>query len=322
MDTHIPLFPGKKYIPQPKIYIPYNPETVTIILQGVINRTVDVGATIEKYSPHAKIILSVYDDLKTTLYCTSLKQRFPKITIIYNNLATYKQNVRTLPEIWKVQNYYFQIQTTQKALENVVTKYVVKTRIDHFYDDIHKFISHGIQNAELGKITTGSCFVRGIHHIKYHMSDCLFFGTTEQINKVLHLASQRCEGYCAEVKLWKPYILDLNPDIENISPHEYLAFMEKTFAVYCINLHSSYILNFSFSQIPITKITDVDKSDRDYFIFGTEFCRPKIRRIYNKNVLLPSLPEPPPEKTYADASTQYDIQEKTDSSVQCDATTV
>ena len=322
MDTHIPLFPGKIYTPHPKIYIPYDPSTVTIILQGVVNRAIDVGATIEKYLPHAKIILSVYDDLKTTLYCSALKQRFPAITIVYNTLSSYKQSLRNLPEIWKVQNYYFQIQTTQKALEQVSTKYVVKTRIDHFYGDIYKFISHGIQNATVGKITTGSCFVRGIHHIKYHMSDCLFFGTTEQINRVLHMASQRCEGYCAEVKLWKPYILDLNPEIENISPQEYLVFMEKNFAVYCINLHPTYTLNFSFSQTPITKIVDVDKSDRDYFIFGTEFCRPKIRRIYNKNILMPSLPEPPPEKTYADASTQYEINDKTDSSTQCDTISV
>ena len=248
---------------------------VTIILQGIINKNVDIFNTLSEYINYGQIIISIYDELEDIDIINNIKKTFPTVTIAHNNL---KDNKLELTELNKftntpyMDNCYYQIKSTLKALEYVNTEYVVKSRVDHYYKSVDDFIIWGIHQ---NKIISSSIFVRGVNYAKYHLSDCLFSGKTCEISKMMNLALQNYNPGCPEVNIWKPYILHIakinNVNLECLDDNSYAEFMAKYFYIYCINRHASYKINYR--KIINTYINDRDKTtidSKEYFLLGCD----------------------------------------------------
>lgn len=258
--------------PETKLECVFEPKDVSILLQGVFNKEVDILETIADYRRWGQVILSIYDNYENLLICENILEKYPEVIIVYNNYAAYEEEVSGFSKKFQVHNYYFQVKTTMKALALVTTPYVVKSRVDHYYSDMNKLIMHGIASD---KLVSTSCFVRAFQHVKFHMSDCLFFGPTEKIIRMFELAALHHGVENPEVKIWMPYIVDLaakeNLDIKKADVATYIKFMKNIVTIFCINLHGTYKVKYSSGVY--TQIHDDDKSDEEYFIWGTDFGR-------------------------------------------------
>lgn len=287
-------------LPDEKYYTNFKKEDVTILLQGILNKDVDIFETIELYSLSGHIVLSVYDDEYTKNICNRILELYPNdVTVVYNNLETYKKEFEEIKKNYHddlLSNFYFQLKTTINGLQNIHTKYVVKSRVDHYYSDIDKFIAHGIVTK---KLVSSSVCIRGafdIYHPThyFHMSDTLFFGETLKIKQMLYLSNKMCftpimKGHCAEIRLWKPYLImlseleGLNLDDTNIKHGEdyeymmkYVHFLNSKITVFSNNLHDSFKfkqgtnLNKGKDAIFIKNNNAPIYSTFYYFIKGTE----------------------------------------------------
>jgi hypothetical protein len=292
--------------PEPKVQCDFDINTITILLQGVININVNIFQIVEDYSKYGQVIISTYDDYDTLIVCDEILSKYPKTIIINNNL----NNLSAQNDLFginydpiKSHNYYFQLKTTLAGLEKATTPYVLKSRVDHHYADINKLIMHGIGSK---KMVVSSNFVRGFSHRKYHFSDCLFFGETSEIIRMYNLSYKYyipnkntlpClpPFACPEVSIWRPYLLDLAAkeyfDIELADIESYIQFICTKISIYCINLHKSYRVKYTSGiytkgayepiktgpngkKIPhFGEIKEVNKSDKEYLIWGTDFGR-------------------------------------------------
>lgn len=256
--------------PEKKKYGPFDTSDITIVLQGIINKDVDIFHSIHEYSKYAKIVLSLYDSLPNRELAESIRLKYPDTTFVFTD---YEKLVKENSEKYgSVKAHkYNQIHTTLKGIEHVTTQYLVKSRVDNFYSGIDKFISHGIQSK---KIISSSSFLKGYSTYMYHLSDCLFAGTTEQVKTIFKFAdtnfSKHAETVPAEVMLWKPYIeqqmMYKGVDPNGITLNTYIDFLSSILTVYCVNLHTSYIVK-SRDKI-YKKVQDIDQSDKEYFQYG------------------------------------------------------
>ena len=279
-------------LPDEKYYTNFKKEDVTILLQGILNKDVDIFETIELYSLSGHIVLSVYDDEYTKNICNRILELYPNdVSVVYNNLETYQKEFEEIKKRYNeriINNFYFQFKTTINGLQTIHTKYVVKSRVDHYYSDIDKLIAHGIVTK---KLVSSSLHIRGLfdkRHPTYyfHMSDSLFFGETIKIKQMLYLANQMSftsimmeKG--AEVRLWKPYLIMLaeseglkldDTHIKHGEDYEYMLkyvhFLNSKITVYPANLHNSFKIKFGNNFI----FTKNDKapiySSLYYFIEG------------------------------------------------------
>lgn len=79
-------------------------------------------------------------------------------------------------------NRNLQFHSTSIGLENVKTKYVVKVRGDEEYSNLQHAMKLLIENDD--KILTSPIFFRKWEYIKYHISDHLMIGKTENLLKM------------------------------------------------------------------------------------------------------------------------------------------
>jgi len=251
-------------LPDEKYYTTFKKEDVTILLQGILNNNIDIFQTIKLYSLSGHIVLSVYDDEPTKNICRQILELYPNdVSVVYNNLETYKREFEEIKRKYNdssLGNFYFQLKTTINGLQNIQTKYVLKSRVDHYYSDIDKFIAHGIVSK---KLVSSSLYIRGLFEKLYptayfHMSDILFFGETSKIKEMVLLSNKMCftqfmKGKCAEIRLWRPYLINLaklegiNIDDSNIKHGKdyeymmkYIHFLNSKITVYPINLHDNF----------------------------------------------------------------------------------
>ena len=251
-------------LPDEKYYTNFKKEDVTILLQGILNKDVDIFETIELYSLSGHIVLSVYDDDYTKNICNQILELYPNdVTVVYNNLETYQKELEEIKKRYNdriINNFYFQLKTTINGLQHIHTKYVVKSRVDHYYSDIDKFIAHGIVTK---KLVSSSFAITGLldkkHRTYYfHMSDILFFGETLKIKQMIYLANKMCFtpimfGKPAEIRLWKPYLIMLaeseglkldDTHIKHGEDYEYMMkyviFLNSKITVYPIHLHNNF----------------------------------------------------------------------------------
>lgn len=250
-------------------------ENTTIILQGCINREVDVFNTIANYQNYGQVILSIYIDLEDMNTIIKIANNFPSIHIINNNFIQYKNdlvNMNKYESIPYLDNCYYQIRSTKKSLQKVISNYVVKTRIDHYYGSMGDFIRLGIDQ---NKIISSSVFVRGVDYARYHLSDHLFCARTNDMKNIFDLALQNYSPGCPEINIWKPFIF-YKASLENINldmldNNSYADWMAKMFYVYCINRHSNYKLRYQNNIV--TSLNDRDKTHNDskeYFLLGCD----------------------------------------------------
>jgi hypothetical protein len=261
---------------------------ITIILQGIICKDIDIIHTLNDYSRYAKIILSIYEELTDSELLNTIRKDFPNVVIVNNDL---KENEEKLSElVFKnitnhTKNIYFQIQLMINALEYVTTTNVVKFRVDHYISDIDKFLEICFNTD---KIVTTSYFVRGFNQYKYHLSDCLFGCKTDTMKEIYNLANLNYQiNYklvIPEIILWYPYLCSIIPDIDSIqNAEEYSEILNKYIYIYPINFHSNYKLKVSKSEYKeveenkifdnyfiISKFKDRPKTTIDYFINGMD----------------------------------------------------
>lgn len=257
-------------------------DNVTIILQGIINPDVDLYNTLLSYTNVGHVILSIYDNIGDNSCIPRIINNFTNVRIIYNNLDEYKNRLIEINKYVEnnsnadfLNNCYYQLCCTKKALDLVNTEYVVKSRVDHYYsalgdgDMIRWCISYN-------KILSSSIYVRPHDRVRYHLSDHLFMGKTCEINNVINLALFHYNPGCPEVNIWKPYIFDIankegiNPDL--LDPYSYAKYMASKFYIYCINRNVHYKIKVA-NQV-LTRIKDIDKTKEDstdYFLHGCDF---------------------------------------------------
>ena len=171
------------------------------------------------------------------------------------------------------QNGFFQICTTKKALSAIHTEYVIKSRIDHFYSRILKFIQYGLN---INKLLISSIYVRGCQNIyfpcKYHLSDCLFMGKTSDIKLCFNLCYENRLLTRPETGIWEPYFIHIfklkGIDINSVNNDEYIKYMLELVDVYCITKLQPYKIKFRTGIE--TRMNDKLKTTQEYLTYGCD----------------------------------------------------
>lgn len=136
----------------------------SIILQGKVDKEC-FELWIKNYS-HYKIIVSVWEDENLSEY------KIPENwMVVYNKYP--------LIRFRKIANLDYQIITTLSALEKVDTPLVIKMRCDEYWSNIEKIYDKMLKFPE--KIISGSMFFRKWGMFKFHPSDKIIGGTTENL---------------------------------------------------------------------------------------------------------------------------------------------
>ena len=259
------------------------PQT-SIILQGIINNNIDIINTISHYQKFGNIILSLYKDFEDINLINKVLKKFPNIEIIYNNYNEYRKEIIKLNKFINnnyKDNCYYQIKSSLLPFRKIISKYVVKTRIDHFYESIDDFMLWG---RDQNKIISSSIYVRGSNYARYHLSDHLFQGKTKEINLLFNLALNNYNPGCPEINIWRPYIFYLasleNIHIDSLNDDDYSEWMAKKFYIYCINRNKSYKIKCNLGIKSYIKdvdtsnyIEDIDKTtdtSKLYFLVGCD----------------------------------------------------
>jgi hypothetical protein len=215
---------------------------VTILLQGILNDKVNLHTILTTYTKICHVVLSVYDfDYeKVKIIC----EPFENVRIVVNDLEEYNKLPVIIDQLvdygilGTLQRMYFQICTTKKGFECIDTEYVVKSRIDHYYSQIHKLIAHGLHT---NKIVSSSIFVRGcqdgnpLNRCRFCLSDCLFMGKTDNIKLCFQLCYDAKLLTRPETGIWTSYFIHYfkakNIDIINVSDDVYIKNMLKYIAL-------------------------------------------------------------------------------------------
>ena len=316
LQNKYPNFKFNYYLslPDEKLYSKYiyNTHDVTILLQGVLNNEIDILKTIELYSLYGNIVLSVYDNEITKNTCNQILDSYPNVRIIYNNFETYETEFNTLIKSYNnkeknIDNFYYQLKTTINGLNDIQTPYVLKSRVDHYYSDIDKFIYHGIAS---NKLVSSSLCVRGYFSpYLFHMSDQLFFGKTALIKQMCNLSQKMCftpimMNHVAESRLWKPYLKMLahsegiNLDEKNHNFHiNYIEFLNRKVTIFPINLHDNFKINLrggnSNGSIYVKNLQNHPiYSSYYYFIYGVDKSNENITQQPQAGLLLSGLSAP------------------------------
>lgn len=136
----------------------------TILIQGRIDENT-LNLWLKNYKEH-NVILSIWEDEDL------IKFKFPKNWVIVINQYPFVR-------FKSVANLDYQIITTLKGIEKVDTKWVIKVRADEYYSNLDFVYDRIIKTPE--KITTSSVFFRKWGLYKFHCSDKLIAGTTNNV---------------------------------------------------------------------------------------------------------------------------------------------
>lgn len=137
-------------------------ENVTILIQGKVTQET-YNFYVEKY-PQYPIVVSTWSDNNLDL------SYFPY------NLQVVKAK---LPTIKGEQNMNYQFVSTINGLNCVQTEYVIKVRGDEYYSNIHTIEESIKSNPD--KIWSAPIFFRHFKHFKYHISDHIIAGKTQEL---------------------------------------------------------------------------------------------------------------------------------------------
>jgi hypothetical protein len=260
----------------------YKFDNITLVFQGVIYDNILLLRIIEHYKPLSKIVISTYFKDNMRFYY-SLMKAYPDITIINNDITYFEEllidsgNICIYEDSYRnsyTNNYFYQIKTTEAALNYVDTEYVIKSRVDFFFSNMEEFINETMEHGS--KITCMSIFIRNYgfcitHGLKYHPSDICYGGKTETVKRVSEdeINEFRLDIISSEERKWRHYcnkkLAEKGLDEAAIfeTDQRYADFMSSIFHVYPINKHDN---DYSFRDI--TYFEDNVKPTVDYFIHG------------------------------------------------------
>lgn len=179
----------------------------TILLQGVINpKTFNLW--IKNYSDY-KVVVSIWEDEDLSDYEIPTNWKVVK-------------NKYPLVRFRKEANLDYQIITTLAGLSEVGSEWVIKMRTDEYYSNLDKVFKKMKDNPE--KIVSSSMFFRKYGLYKFHCSDKLLGGTTENLTimyeSTLHnLQMKLWEETIPESQLGLGYIMakDSTIDINDVN---------------------------------------------------------------------------------------------------------
>ena len=156
----------------------------TILLQGVINpKTFNLW--IKNYSDY-KVVVSIWEDEDLSNYTIPTNWKIVK-------------NKYPLIRFWKAANLDYQIITTLAGLAEVSDKWVIKMRTDEYYSNLDRVFKRMKENPN--KIVSSSMFFRKYGMYKFHCSDKLLGGTTENLLGMFESTLQNLE-----MNLWNETI--------------------------------------------------------------------------------------------------------------------
>lgn len=235
---------------------------VTIILQGVINPKVDQIRTIKHYLHFGKIVVSSYFKDTPTYYWNIDRNN---IHFIMNDLVCMTNELKRSGNFrnnsWS-DNCYYQLKTTERALNDTHTLFAIKTRVDSYFSNIGDMIEIMLNNQN--KVLTLSVFLRGALHTRNHMSDILFGAKTDVIKNIIKMAIEKYPvDRCPEVNVWDSYIKQCIGH-KYLEPEDYVREMVKHFIVYPINWNEEYSIR------GMTRLKDTPKSTEEYMRHGCE----------------------------------------------------
>jgi hypothetical protein len=252
-------------------------ENVTILLQGILHKDINLAETLNVYTKLCNVVLSVYKtDLDETL---KICESFPGVIIVENDITEYDDIPLILDKKFShcmlnnIYNGFFQICTTKKGLSVIHTEYVIKSRIDHYYSRMSKFIHHGLNT---NKIISSSVFVRGCndkqHPCRFCLSDCLFMGKTSDIKLCFNLCYENRLLTRPETGIWEPYFIHIfklkGIDINSVNNDEYIKYMLELVDVYCITKLQPYKIKFRTGIE--TRMNDKLKTTQEYLTYGCD----------------------------------------------------
>ena len=243
-------------------------DDITILLQGVLHKDVDLAMILESYTKYCPVILSIYDTDYNAV--ETMAKQYKNVTIVQNNLEEFikDQKARKLhfPSAYHNHTYY-QIRTTLAGLHHVHTPWVVKSRVDHFYEGLDDFLRTGIT---MNKVISSSLFVRGYKFMKYHFSDCLFMAKTEPIQNAFLLAERNFKDTYPEGLIWSSYFTlyfqEKKIAMEKLSEQEYYDLISEHLYVYGINNFPSF--RIKIIKDVITKSKDSHRPTLEYLRHG------------------------------------------------------
>jgi len=137
-------------------------ENVTILIQGKVTQET-YNFYVEAY-PQTPIVVSTWSNNKLDL------SYFP------HNLKIVQSS---LPKICGEQNMNYQYVSTINGLGLVNTEYVIKVRGDEYYSNFQSVYQHLKQTPN--KILSSPIFFRHFSHFKYHISDHIIAGKTNEV---------------------------------------------------------------------------------------------------------------------------------------------
>lgn len=252
---------------------------VTIMLQGILHDEVDLVNTLTLYTKLCNVVLSIYvfNADSVMAMCSS----FNNVSIVLNDLSEYERDQVTVDEAFKhcdinaLHKGYFQICTTKKGLDAVTSEYVIKSRVDHYYEGIEEMIKCCINTD---KIVISSVYVRGCHDrnadhtSRCCFSDCLFMGKTEKLQLCFVLCYNKKLLTRPETGQWTPYFEyvfeQMGLDVQSIDDETYLQIMLQLVEIMCINSLGSYRLKIC-NRIE-TYLYDTNKSTKEYLLYGCD----------------------------------------------------
>ena len=179
----------------------------TILLQGVINpKTFKLW--IKNYSDYT-VVVSIWEDEDLSDYKIPTNWKVIK-------------NKYPLVRFRKQANLDYQIITTLAGLESVDTEWVIKMRTDEYYSKLDKVFKRMKENPN--KIVSSSMFFRKYGLYKFHCSDKLLGGTTENLigmyESTLHNLEMRLwDSETPESQLGLGYVMckDSTIDIDDVN---------------------------------------------------------------------------------------------------------
>jgi hypothetical protein len=250
---------------------------LTIILQGVIYNEELTYRIIEKYNPFGKIIVSSYFKKYPHIF-DKLMTTYPQIILIDNDETVFKNELISQNNLCTTEsdagnnylnNYYYQIRSTNMAIPLITTTYTIKTRIDFYFENLSDFIENMILNKD--KITNISIYTRNydfckIHNLLCHVSDILYGGTSEYIRNISNkeICHFKLEIGCSEDRKFRNHCNNIPSNLfEN--KHTYSNYMAQLFNIYPINRGNCY---YNFKGV--TYFNDRIKDTIDYFMEGCD----------------------------------------------------
>jgi hypothetical protein len=254
---------------------------VTFLIQGPMSNHIDLMKQVKEYSQFGHIVISTYqsDEFKDQIEKVTeyASKNNIKLIVTYNNLESLEVELKSKnkylhlnddPHSKLFNNCYYHINTVLNGLKYVKTRYIVKVRIDSYFSNMSNFIN---KMKKINKIICSSVFVRGYTNnainIKFHPSDILFGGNTENINSAFKLALENYEPGVCEVNIWKPYIVQ-EAEKNNITINHlnndtiYVKHMCDTFEVFSIKFNTPYHIRGN------SNITEQEETTEHYFTYG------------------------------------------------------